>query len=126
MLEQITYLLFLRCLDELETLEENKSRQLGRAHERKIFPSGDDGKGRKYDNIRWRGLKNIVPQELFTKVSEHVFPFLRGAGGDNVESQINNRPRKSSFFKTLQEVHIQSSNPVALRSLIKERSFHEN
>ena len=38
-LEQITYLLFLRRLDELQTLEENKSARLGKPVEREIFPS---------------------------------------------------------------------------------------
>jgi type I restriction enzyme M protein len=36
-IEQITYLLFLRRLDELETLEELKATRLGRPMERRIF-----------------------------------------------------------------------------------------
>ena len=38
-MEQITYLLFLRRLDELQTLEENKSQRLGTPIERRIFPN---------------------------------------------------------------------------------------
>ena len=37
-IEQITYLLFLRRLDDLQTLEENKSVRLKRPMERHIFP----------------------------------------------------------------------------------------
>jgi type I restriction enzyme M protein len=39
-MEQITYLLFLRRLDDLHTLEENKSVRLGKADERRVFPGG--------------------------------------------------------------------------------------
>lgn len=39
-IEQITYLLFLRRLDDLHTLEENKANRLKRPMERRIFPEG--------------------------------------------------------------------------------------
>jgi type I restriction enzyme M protein len=37
-IEQITYLHFLRRLDDLHTLEENKANRLKRPMERRIFP----------------------------------------------------------------------------------------
>ena len=43
-MEQITYLLFLRRLDDLHTREENKSLRLGTPMERRIFPEGQDSK----------------------------------------------------------------------------------
>src|SRR4051812_15297361 len=82
-IEQITYLLFLRRLDELHTLEENKSVRLGIPMERRIFPKGKDAKGRPYNDLRWSRFKNFAPAEMFTVVGEHVFPFLRGIGGDD-------------------------------------------
>lgn len=81
-LEQITYLLFLRRLDELQTLEENKSARTNKPVERHIFPQGLDSKGRSYSDMRWSRLKNVSPQEMYLIVSEHVFPFLRELGGD--------------------------------------------
>ena len=45
-MEQITYLLFLRRLDDLHTLEENKSARLKRPMERRVFPEGNDGIGK--------------------------------------------------------------------------------
>jgi len=82
-IEQITYLLFLRRLDDLQTLEENKSTRLKRPMERSIFPEGKDEKGRPYEDLRWSHFKNFTPAEMFTIVSEHVFPFLRTLGGDD-------------------------------------------
>jgi type I restriction enzyme M protein len=82
-IEQITYLLFLKRLDDLQTLEENKAARLKRPIERRIFPEGADPKGRPYQDLRWSRFKNVAPAEMFTIVSEHVFPFLRTLGGDN-------------------------------------------
>jgi type I restriction enzyme M protein len=82
-IEQITYLLFLRRLDDLHTLEENKANRLGRPMERRVFPEGDDPTGRQYDDLRWSRFKHFAPAEMFDVVSQHVFPFLRTLGGDD-------------------------------------------
>lgn len=81
-MEQITYLLFLRRLDDLHTLEENKSVRLKKPMERRFFPEGNDPKKRPYDHLRWSRLKFFGPAEMFKVVDEHVFPFLRTLGGD--------------------------------------------
>lgn len=77
-MEQITYLLFIRRLDDLYTLEINKSTRLKRPMERRVFPEGDDPSGRPYEDFRWSRFKHFTPAEMFTVVSEHVFPFLTG------------------------------------------------
>ena len=82
-IEQITYLLFLRRLDDLHTLEENRSARLKRPMERRVFPEGVDSKKRPYDDLRWSRFKHLAPAEMFTVVSEHVFPYLRSLGGDD-------------------------------------------
>ena len=76
-IEQITYLLFIRRLDDLHTLEENKANRLRKPMERRVFPEGTDGKGRTYEDFRWSRLKHFAPAEMFIVVGEHVFPFLR-------------------------------------------------
>ena len=81
-IEQITYLLFLRRLDDLHTLEENKSARLKQPMARRIFPEGKDAKGRSYEDLRWSRFKHFAPGDMYTVVAEHVFPFLRTLGGD--------------------------------------------
>jgi type I restriction enzyme M protein len=80
-IEQITYLLFMRGLDDAQTLEEAKATRLKKPMERRIFPEGKDGlgkgKGVAYEEMRWSRLKNQDPATMFELVSEHVFPFLR-------------------------------------------------
>lgn len=82
-IEQITYLLFLRRLDDLHTLEENKSARLKKPIERRVFPDGNDPRGRSYDDLRWSRFKHLSPAEMYAVVSDHVFPFLRTLGGDD-------------------------------------------
>ena len=82
-IEQITYLLFLRRLDDLHILEENRSNRLKTPMERRVFPKGKDSRGRAYEDFRWSRFKHLSPPEMYTVVSEHVFPFLRTLGGDD-------------------------------------------
>ena len=81
-IEQITYLLFLKRLDDLQTLEDNKSVRLKKPVERKIFPAGKDNKNCSYEDMRWSKLKNMTPEKTFSIISENVFPFMRDLGGD--------------------------------------------
>jgi type I restriction enzyme M protein len=81
-IEQITYLLFIRRLDDLHTLAENKANRLGQPIERRIFPVGTDPQGRAYDELRWSRFRDLDPGKMFAIVSESVFPFLRTLGGD--------------------------------------------
>ena len=58
-IEQITYLLFLRRLDDMHTLQENKANRLKKAMERPVFPEGKDAKGSVL-----RGLPLVALQAL--------------------------------------------------------------
>src|SRR3982750_1709240 len=82
-IEQITYLLFIRRLDDLHTLEENKANRLKQPMERRVFPEGMNPKERPYDDLRWSRFKDFAPAEMYAVVGEHVFPFLRTLGGDD-------------------------------------------
>jgi type I restriction enzyme M protein len=50
--------------------------------ERRVFPEGQDSRGRPYEDLRWSRFKHMAPAEMFIVVGEHVFPFLRTLGGD--------------------------------------------
>jgi len=81
-IEQITYLLFLRRLDELHMVEELKANRFGKPVERRVYPEGADPKGRPYADLRWSRFKHFEAREMFTVVADHVFPFLQRIGGD--------------------------------------------
>ncbi len=74
-IEQITYLLFIRRLDDLQTLAEKKANRLGLPVENAIF-------GPDQQELRWSRLKSQAPAVMYELVGEGVFPFLRRLGGD--------------------------------------------
>src|SRR5580700_8866475 len=79
-IEQITYLLFLKRLDEIQELEERKVARLGTPLARRIFPEGKDPKGVPYEDLRWKRLKNASASEMYTRFADHIFPWLRTMG----------------------------------------------
>lgn len=74
-IEQITYLLFVRRLDDLQTLAEKKARVTGGSIDRQIYGPGQE-------QLRWSRFKNDEPETMWRIVGEGVFPFLRALGGD--------------------------------------------
>ena len=107
-MEQITYLLFIKRLDELHTLEENKSRTLKRPMERRIFPEGKDTKGRDFEDLRWSNFKNFEPRDMMTVVDEHVFPFLRTLGEEG-----------SSYGEHMRDARLGFSNAGLLAKVVE-------
>ncbi|BAX96796.1 DNA methyltransferase [Mycobacteroides stephanolepidis] len=73
-IEQITYLLFIRRLDDLETLAERKSARGGKTEELRFRADQQD--------LRWSRFKQLEADQMFAAVSEQAFPFLRTLGGD--------------------------------------------
>jgi type I restriction enzyme M protein len=71
-LEQLTYLLFIRRLDELETLEERRSQRSGQPMRSRIFPEGADEQGRPWSELRWSRFKELGEAASMYRVSEVV------------------------------------------------------
>ncbi len=72
-IEQLTYLLFIKRLDELHTLKENKAARTGKPIEDPIFTQ-------KQDHLRWSRFKETSPEKMFTTVRDEVFPFIKTLG----------------------------------------------
>ncbi|MFW0773818.1 type I restriction-modification system subunit M [Paenarthrobacter nitroguajacolicus] len=76
-IEQITYLLFLKRLDENHTRAEKQANILGEPIENAVFPEGLDPQGRPYSDLRWSKFKDFGQTEMFTLFQQSIFPFLR-------------------------------------------------
>ena len=72
-IEQLTYLLFIKRLDELHTLKENKAARTGNPIEEPIFAPDQDA-------IRWSRFRETAPEKMFATVREEVFPFMKTLG----------------------------------------------
>ena len=81
-IEQITYLLFIKRLDDLQINAQERATLTRAPIERAVFPVGKDAQGRPYDELRWSRFKDAAPTAMFEVISERVFPFLRTLGGD--------------------------------------------
>lgn len=79
-IEQITYLLFIRRLDDIQTLAEKKARVTGAPVENPVFLPGQS-------ELRWSHFKNTSPEVMFTIVGNEVFPFLRQMGDGTTYSE---------------------------------------
>ncbi|HEY3825245.1 MAG TPA: N-6 DNA methylase, partial [Bryobacteraceae bacterium] len=108
-IEQITYLLFIKRLDEIETNEEKKSAQLKTKMERRLFPQGKDKIGKHggcaYSDMRWSRFKAYEPRRMFEIVDEHVFPFLRTlANGNHMKDARNGIPTSALLAKVVDKL----------------------
>lgn len=80
-IEQITYLLFIKRLDELETREELKTNMLGAPAGKKYFNPGQQ-------DLRWSRFRNFDPEKMykvFTK-EEGVFSLMKNLANENGSS----------------------------------------
>jgi type I restriction enzyme M protein len=73
-IEQITYLLFIRRLDDLQTLAEKKARIAGTIEDPVFLPG--------QAHLRWSQFKNASPEVMHKTIADDVFPFLRSLGVD--------------------------------------------
>lgn len=106
-IEQITYLLFIKRLDDLHTLEENKAANLKIPMERRIFPEGNDDQGRPYSDLRWSRFKNFEARAMMDVVAERVFPFLRQMGEEG-----------SSYGQHMKDARLGFSNAALLAKTV--------
>jgi type I restriction enzyme M protein len=72
-IEQLTYLLFIKRLDELHTLKERKASRLGGDIEDPIFQPSQY-------SLRWSRFKETSPEQMFETVRDGVFPFMKTLG----------------------------------------------
>ncbi len=75
-IEQFTYLLFIRRLDEIHTSRERQAMLLETDIEQPIFTA-------EQANYRWNKFKNLDPQVMFDLVKDKVFPFIKTINGED-------------------------------------------
>ena len=59
-----------------------KANREKKSKQKRFFPEGKDSKNRPYQDFRWNRFKNCEAREMYTVISEHVFPWLRILGGN--------------------------------------------
>ena len=72
-IEQLTYLLFIKGLDELHTRKERKAARTGNPIDEPVFNASQDA-------LRWSRFKELAPEQMFETVRDEVFPFIKSMG----------------------------------------------
>ena len=111
-MEQITYLLFIKALDERQTLAENKANRTGQPIDEVIFPEDKEFRpeglvsGRPYGDLRWSRFKNMASADMFEVVDKYVFAFLQ------------QRAEESTHAKHMKGARLTIPTPVLLQKAI--------
>ena len=94
-LEQITYLMFMKLLDDNQLKAEANANALGVTLSKKVFGEGicviseNPHVETDYKNLRWNVFHNFEPSAMFSNVQTYVFPFIKqiGEGKDTAFSR---------------------------------------
>lgn len=111
-IEQITYLLFIRRLDDLQTLEEKKARRTGKPVDKQFFSADQE-------HMRWSRLRHEDAQTMHRVISEEIFPFLRELGDDG--STYSDHMRNARFTINAEKAGILTRVVDLLNSIPMDR-----
>ncbi|MFN3002460.1 type I restriction-modification system subunit M [Mycolicibacterium wolinskyi] len=98
--EQITYLLFIKRLDDEQERALEKAQLLGKPVQGAPFPVGRD-------ELRWSFIKNMHPDDAYDAVANQVFPYIREMGGDD-----------STFAEHMKDARLTIPSPGLLAKVI--------
>ena len=89
-MEQITYLMFIKLLDDNQTKKEATASAMGltaQSIKGRVFGDGecviDKESNLKidYKDLRWQNFKNEEPSKMFTRMRDYIFPFMKNLSG---------------------------------------------
>ncbi|MBE5393670.1 class I SAM-dependent DNA methyltransferase [Brevibacillus borstelensis] len=101
-IEQLTYLMFIRSLDEKE-LETESFEAVSGQEMPKIFPQDEDGQ-----SMRWSKFKTKDARVIYDIVGTKVFPFIKSMNGENT----------SAFSRYMQDAMFLIPTPQILQKII--------
>lgn len=112
-IEQVTYLLFVKLLDDNQIKKERNAEVLGVKPQSLLFKEGNyidekENINEPYENLRWSHFKNFEPQLLFTTVKDKVFPFIK---------QINNG-KDTAFSRYMKDAVFMVPTPRVLVKVV--------
>ena len=92
-LEQLTYLMFMKLLDDIEINKEGSAAALGVPYQSKIFKKGefivDESHKISYEDLRWHNFEHKSPDEMFNLVKDYEFPFIKTVNGEGKETAFS-------------------------------------
>lgn len=108
-IEQLTYLLFIKGLDEVQTRRESKSNRTRKPLEDPVF-------GPDQDHLRWSRFKETAPEEMFVTVRDQVFPFIKSLGGNGKTKE----GRDSTYTQHMKDAIFMMPTPRLLANVVDQ------
>jgi type I restriction enzyme M protein len=108
-IEQLTYLLFIKRLDELHTLEERKSARTGKPMGKPVFKP-------EQEHLRWSRFKETAPEQMFTTVKDDVFPFIKNLGNNGGDGD----PEDSTYTHHMKDAIFMMPSPRLLSNVVDQ------
>jgi type I restriction enzyme M protein len=113
-IEQITYLLFLKQLDENDTKKISNADFLGKTYKSifsgKYLAAGEkEGSEIDKETLRWTSFTTLPDDEMYAFVQSKVFPFIKQLNGEN-----------SNFTKHMQNASFLIPSPRLLKEATKK------
>ena len=122
-LEQMTYLFFMKMLDDAQLKKEASANILGVSISNPTFKEGmwhnpETDKDVPYNNLRWHVFKNMEATQMFNTVRTDVFAFIKNLS-DGKSSAYSRFMRDAVFLiqnpRTLTKI-VDGSVPLAISS----------
>lgn len=110
-IEQITYLLFIKDLDEMELTKETEAEFLGLPYEgvfSKMPASFNETQKDHWTKMRWTQFKNLPAQEMFDVMTLTIFPFIKTLGAEE----------NSAFSKYMKDASFQINKAATLQKVV--------
>ena len=107
-IEQISYLLFMKRLDELDIKKKQDAEFTGETY-KSIF-EGDK------NNLCWSHFKQMEGGEMLSHIQTKVFPFLKTIGNKNLDKEES--PKENSFAKHMSNAVFIISKPSLLAEAV--------
>lgn len=101
-LEQMTYIFFMKLLDDKQLSEEALNAFLGQPLKNPAFPPGEmwhnpeTDQDIPYEEMRWNKFKDLGPDNMYQMVRQNVFEFIKQIGTG--EESAYSRYMKSAIF----------------------------
>ena len=102
-IEQITYMVFMKLLDDGELRKEANASALGVPYQSKIFPKGDfkpedSDRSVPYSELRWNRFRSYEPTQMFELVRNFVFPFIKSVNGSGKDTAFSRFLKEAVFY----------------------------
>ena len=123
-IEQLTYLMFIRSLDEKE-LEAEEFENLSGEKLEKIFPQSTVGQ-----SMRWSKFKNSDPRAIYDVISQRVFPAIKNMKHGRlpdfnqqgelveIEAEADGREGNTAFARYMSDAIFLIPTPQVLQKII--------